>query len=157
MFELSKEGKEFVKSEMNRYEDKHSAIIPCLYKIQEENKGWVSPEAVDHLSALMGIPQTHISEVLGFYTMFNKEPIGKYHVQVCCNITCSMYNGREVVEHICKKFGIKPGDISSDGRFTVSKVECLGSCDNAPAVQINDKYYNSVTLEKVDQILEGLK
>ncbi|RME18173.1 MAG: NAD(P)H-dependent oxidoreductase subunit E [Bdellovibrio sp.] len=156
MFELSKEGVEFVKKEMQRYETKRSAIIPALYKVQEENGGWVSPECVTYLSQLMDLPEVWINEVLNFYTMFNKEPVGKYHVQVCCNVSCAMNGGRELADHLCKELNIKDGRHSEDGRYTLSRVECLGSCGTAPMMQVNDKYYENLTKESAVQILKEL-
>ncbi|NQZ01849.1 MAG: NAD(P)H-dependent oxidoreductase subunit E [Bdellovibrionales bacterium] len=100
MFELSSEGKEFVQKELGRYEDKYSAIIPCLYRVQKENDGWVSEEGVAHLSQLMDIPEADINEVFKFYTMFNQKPVGKLHVQVCTNVSCAMNGGRELAKHI---------------------------------------------------------
>src|SRR4051812_34297536 len=105
MFKLSAEGLKICKKELVRYEDKLSAIIPCLYQAQKEN-GWISNEVVEHLSEVMDLPPTKIHEVAMFYTMFNKKPVGKYHVQVCCNISCAMAGGRELVKHICQKFGL---------------------------------------------------
>jgi NADH-quinone oxidoreductase subunit E len=146
MFKLSPEGVEFVKGELTRYETKYSAIIPSLYRVQKEH-GWVPPEAVPFLSKLMGLPEAHINEVLYFYTMFNKEPVGKYHIQVCTNVSCAMNGGRELAEHLCKHFGVQGGQISADGKVTVSKVECLGSCDTAPMMQVNDQYLEKLTPE----------
>lgn len=157
MFELSKEAEEFIKTELKRYEDKYSAIIPSLYKVQEENNGWVSQEAVEHLSKLMDIPESHINEVLEFYTMFNKKPVGKYHIQVCCNLTCSMFQARELTDKLCLELGVKIGEKTKDGRFTVTKVECLGSCDNAPAVQINEQYYDKMNFEKMKNLIRKLR
>ncbi len=154
---LSEESKKFVKTELERYEDKYSAIIPCLYRIQEENDGWVSTDAVEYLSKLMDIPEAHINEVLEFYTMFNKKPVGKYHIQVCCNLTCSMFKARELTEDLCSQLDVKEGEVTADGRFTITRVECLGSCDNAPAVQINEKYYDRVNPDKIKKILQSLK
>src|SRR3954465_4415485 len=132
---LSAAGAEFVKKELTRYETKHSAIIPSLYQVQKE-QGWVPPEAVPYLAKLMGLPEAHINEVLYFYTMFNKKPVGKLHVQVCTNISCAMNGGRELAAHLCKTFGVKNGEISSDGKITVTRVECLGSCGTAPMMQV---------------------
>ena len=154
MFQLSKEGKEFVKKELGRYEDRYSAIIPCLYKAQEEH-GWISAEVIDCLAKEMDLPHARIWEVAKFYTMFNKEPVGKYHIQVCCNISCSMAGGRELTQLICNKVGVKENEISSDGKFTVSRVECLGSCDTAPMMQVNDEYYENLTEEKVEKLLKS--
>ena len=155
-FKLSSKAKTFIKKELTRYEDKRSAVLPALYQVQKDH-GWISVEAVQSLSAFMNIPEAHINEVLQFYTMFNKKPVGKHHIQVCCNLTCSLFQARELVEHTCLKLGIKEGEVSADGRFTVSRVECLGSCDNAPAVQINDKYYDKIDKEKMNALLESLK
>lgn len=155
MFELSKPGQEFVKTELKRYETTYSAIIPALYKVQEE-KGWVSPEAVRYLSQIMNIPEAHINEVREFYTMFNKEPVGKLHVQVCCNISCSMNGGRELTEHLCKTFNVEEGEVSADKKITITRVECLGSCNTAPMMQVNDKYIENLTPEKAVKALKDM-
>lgn len=157
MFRLSKEGTEFVKKELTRYEDKKSAIIPSLYRGQAENKGWVSSEVVDELSRVMEIPTSQINEVLTFYTMFNKEPVGKYHIQVCCTLSCAMAEARELTDYICEKLKVKDGEITADGRFSVTRVECLGSCGTAPMAAINDDYHENLTREKVDRLLEELR
>lgn len=157
MFRLSPEGEEFVKKELKRYEDRHSAIIPALYRVQDENGGWVSPEAVHYLSGLMDLPQTHIEEVLKFYTMFNQRPVGKYHVQVCTNISCSMNGGRELMNRLCQEFKTEENQVSADGRFTFTRVECLGSCGTAPMMQVNDEYHENLTEEKACKLLQGMK
>lgn len=157
MFELSSEGKAAVKKELDRYESKDSAIIPSLYIAQKENKGWINAEVINHLSKVMDIPESKITEVFKFYTMFNQKPIGKHHVQVCTNISCALNGGRELADHICKELGAKPGQVTTDGRFTVSKVECLGSCGTAPMMQVDDKYFESLTPESAMNILRGMK
>lgn len=157
MFKLSKAGEEFVKKELARYEDRRSAIIPALFCAQEENGGWVSAEVIASLSQLMDLPVAWIEEVFTFYTMFNKNPVGRHHIQVCCNISCSMNGGRELAEHICKTFEIKEGDVSSDGRFYVSRVECLGACDKAPMMQVNDVYHEGLTPKSAVEILQKMK
>jgi len=155
MFKLSEEGVAFVKKELNRYEDRKSAIIPALYRVQKEN-GWVSPESISFLSGLMDLPESAIDEVATFYTMFNRQPVGKFHVQVCCNVSCAMNGGRELADHLCQTFGIKDGDISQDGRYTITRVECLGACDKAPMMQVNDDYHEGLDNDKAVQILKGL-
>lgn len=157
MFKLSAEGEAFVKKELTRYEDRKSAIIRSLFCVQNENKGWVSPESVTYLSHLMDIPESAINEVLTFYTMFNQEPVGKYHVQVCCNVSCSMNGGREMADYLEKVLGAEAGEISADGRYKISRVECLGACDKAPMMQVNDKYYEGLDNKKAEDILRGLK
>ncbi len=157
MFKLSAEGEAFVKKELDRYEDRHSAIIPSLFRVQEEHEGWISPECVTYLSHLMDLPESAIEEVLTFYTMFNRKPVGKLHVQVCTNISCSMNGGRELTEHLCKELDVKEGEVSANGRYTISRVECLGSCGTAPMMQVNDNYYENLTPQSAVQILKEMK
>jgi len=157
MFQLSNDGKAKVLSEMKRYETKESAIIPALYIAQKENSGWVSDEVITYLSTLMEIPSARINEVFRFYTMFNQKPVGKMHVQVCTNISCALNGSRELADHICKELKTSYSEVTEDGRFTVSKVECLGSCSTAPMMQVNEKYYENLTPESAMNILRGLK
>lgn len=138
-FSLSQEGRELIKKEMTRYEIKLSCLIPCLWQIQKE-KGWIPPAAVPWLSKETDIPESHIYEVLMFYTMFNKKPVGKFHVQVCTNVSCALRGSRELVQEFCRSFNVKEGEVSVCGNWTVSRVECLGACDKAPVVQINEEY-----------------
>ncbi len=155
-YKLSAQAKTFIKKELTRYEDKRSAILPVLYRVQKED-GWISPDTVSSLSAFMEIPEAHINEVLHFYTMFNKKPVGKYHIQICCNLTCCMFQARELLKYTCKQLKVKEGEMAKDGRFTITRVECLGSCDQAPAVQINDKYYDRINKDKMNKLLKSLK
>ncbi len=159
MFKLSDEGLKYVKSELTRYEAKQSAIIRCLYRAQDENGGWVSPEVIQHLSEVMEIPPAQIEEVATFYTMFNKTPVGKNHIQVCVTLTCGMLGGRELCDSMMKEAGCKKeGDVSPDGLFTFSKVECLGSCDTAPMLQLNrDPYIESLNTEKGVELVRSLR
>lgn len=145
-YTLSNEVIEFVKKELARYETAHSAIIPSLFRVQKE-KGWVPPEAVASLAKVMNLPESHINEVLYFYTMFNKKPVGKLHVQVCTNISCSMNGARELTQALCKHYNVQEGQMSADGKVTISRAECLGSCDTAPMMQVNDKYVENLTVE----------
>lgn len=159
MFKLSEEGLKYVKSEMARYEQKQSAIIRCLYRAQDENGGWVSPEVIQHLAEVMDIPASHIEEVATFYTMFNKQPVGKYHIQVCCTLSCAMAGARELTDLMMKEAGCtKLGETSKDGLFTFSKVECLGSCGTAPMLQINrEPYIENLDEAKAIQLVKDLR
>ena len=153
-FTLSKEGIEVIKKEMTRYETKLSCLIPCLYQIQKE-KGWVPPQSVPWLSQLTKIPESSIYEVLMFYTMFNKKPVGKNHVQVCCNVSCSLGGGRELFERLCEAFQVKEGEVSADGNWTISKAECLGACDDAPVIQLNDEYIGKLKGDRAVEVLQS--
>lgn len=157
MFQLSDQATSEIKKEMARYETKESAIIPSLYIAQKENKGWVNPDVIKSLSRVMDIPESKINEVFKFYTMFNQKPVGKYHVQVCTNISCALNGSRELASHLCHELKVRPGEVTSDGLFTVSKVECLGSCGTAPMMQINDRYHENLTPESAMNILRGLR
>ncbi len=157
MFELSAEGKTAVKKELARYEAKESAIIPSLYIAQKENKGWINAEVIQHLSQVMDIPESRINEVFKFYTMFNQKEVGKYHVQVCTNISCALNGGRELANHLCKELDVHFDEVSKDGRFTVSRVECLGSCGTAPMMQVNEQYFENLTPESAMNTLRAMK
>lgn len=157
MFKLSEQGLVEVKKELARYEARESAIIPSLYIAQKENKGFITPDIIRHLSQVMDIPEARINEVFKFYTMFNQKPVGKYHVQVCTNISCALEGGREMASHICHELGVKYNEVTTDGRFTVSKVECLGSCGTAPMMQVNDTYHEKLTPETAMNLLRGMK
>ncbi|MEQ1876297.1 MAG: NADH-quinone oxidoreductase subunit NuoE [Bdellovibrionia bacterium] len=156
MFQLSKEGKDFVKKELTRYEDKMSAIIPALYRAQAEH-GWISNDVVEHLAQVMELPASRIHEVATFYTMFNLKPVGKYHVQVCGNISCAMAGSREILGAMLEKHHVGLGEKTKDGKYTFSKVECLGSCGTAPMMQINEDYHENLDMKKADEIVRGLK
>jgi len=156
MFLLSSEGLEKVKKELGRYETKQSAIIPALYVAQKENKGWINEEVISHLSRVMEIPEAQINEVFKFYSMFNQKPVGTYHVQICGTLSCHVNGAPDLIEFLCKSFNVKLGEVSSDGRYTVSRVECLGSCGTAPMMQVNDKYYENLTPESALTLLKGL-
>ncbi len=159
MFTFSKDGLEYVKKELSRYENKQSAIIRCLYKAQDENGGWLSPDAIEQVSKVMDIPIAQIEEVATFYTMFNMKPQGKYHIQVCCTLSCAMAGAREMTDLMMKECGVKnTGEVSRDGKFSFSKVECLGSCDTAPMLQINrDPYIENLNHEKALKLMKELK
>lgn len=155
-FTLSSEGLAKVKAELKRYEAKESAIIPALYVAQTENHGWISPSVIRHLSTVMDIPESKINEVFTFYTMFNKVPVGKYHVQVCGTLSCHVNGAPELMAHLCKELKVGMDEVTADGKFSVSRVECLGSCGTAPMMQINNGYHENLTPELAMNILRGL-
>ncbi len=153
-FTLSKKAREFIKKELSRYETTLSCLIPCLWQIQKE-KGWIPKEAVPWLSKETAIPEAHIYEVLMFYTMFNKKPVGKFHIQVCANVSCALRGGRELIKELCEALNVKENEMSACGNWTVSKVECLGACDEAPVIQLNEEYLGKMKKDKVLPILKS--
>ena len=140
---------------LSRYPDKEAVILPALYLAQREF-GYVSDEAIVYIADLVGVPPAFIEGVATFYTMYNRKPVGKYHVQICRNISCSLLGAEHLIEHVSKRLGIKPGETTPDGKFTLSKAECLGSCGTAPVMQVNDDYHEDLTQEKIDALLDRL-
>jgi NADH-quinone oxidoreductase subunit E len=138
-----------------KYPVKRSAILPLMFIVQRE-RGYLDPPGVSYLANRLSLRITDIWEVATFYSMINTRPVGKYHIQVCKTLSCKLLGARKITEHCATKLGIKPGETTPDGKFTLSEVECLGSCGTAPMFQINFDYHENLTSEKVDQILDSL-
>ena len=138
-----------------KYPTKRSAVLPSLYLAQEE-EGYVTKEAMAEIAKILSVPPVQVYESATFYTMYNKKPVGRNHIQVCTNLSCSLLGAEHIVEYISKKIGVKAGGTTNDKRFTLKTVECLGSCGTAPMMQINDDYYENLTEEKIDKILDSL-
>jgi NADH-quinone oxidoreductase subunit E len=132
-----------------------SLVLPCLRRIQED-RGHVADEDIDGLAAWLGVPRVQIEEVLSFYTQFRRAPVGRFHLQACRNLSCSMRGAESVVAHLENKLGIAEGGTTADGRFTLSTVECLGSCGTAPVLMVNETYHESMSPERLDALIEGL-
>ncbi|OGQ45287.1 MAG: NADH-quinone oxidoreductase subunit E [Deltaproteobacteria bacterium RIFCSPLOWO2_02_FULL_46_8] len=155
-FEFTTENKKKFEDFLRRYPQKKAALLPSLWLVQEQ-QGWISPESMEYLAGLLDLTPAHIFETATFYTMYNMKPIGKHHIQVCNSICCCLRGSEGVVQYLKKKLGVNVGESTADKRFHLSAVECLGSCGTAPMMQINDDYYEDLTEEKIDQILEKLK
>ena len=140
---------------LTRYPDRKAVILPALHLAQKEF-GYVSDEAIVYIAGLVGTSSSEIEGVATFYTMYNRKPVGKYHVQICRNISCSLLGAEHLIEHVSKKLGVRPGETTPDGKFTLAKVECLGSCGTAPVMQVNDEYHENLTVESIDRILDNL-
>jgi NADH-quinone oxidoreductase subunit E len=133
-----------------------SLVLPCLRRIQED-RGYVADPDIEELAAYLGVPQIQIEEVLSFYTQFRRKPVGRWHLQMCHNVSCSMRGAERLLDHVQKRIGVGPGETTPDGRFTLSTVECLGSCGTAPMMMVNEAYHENLTSERLDELLEGLK
>lgn len=140
---------------VSRYPSREAAILPALHLAQREF-GYISDEAIEYIAGLIGVSAARIEGVATFYTMYNRKPVGRYHVQICRNISCSLMGAEHLIERAARKLGIRPGQTTPDGKFTLSTVECLGSCGTAPVMQVNDDYYENLTEESLDAILDGL-
>jgi NADH-quinone oxidoreductase E subunit len=133
-----------------------SAVIPLLDLAQRQNGGWLPRAAMDHVAAVLGMAPIRVYEVATFYTMFNLNPVGRYHVQVCTTTPCWLRDSDAVLNACRKKLGVEVGGTTADGKFTLSEVECLGACVNAPMVQINDDYYEDLDARSTEAILDAL-
>jgi len=133
-----------------------SLVLPCVRRIQED-RGYVADTDIEQLAAYLGVPQIQVEEVLSFYTMFRRKPIGRWHLQFCHNISCSMNGAENILAYVGRKLGVQPGQTTPDNRFTLSVVECLGSCGTAPMMMVNEAYHENLTPAKIDELLEGLK
>lgn len=153
---FTEENLKKIESLKGRYPNTKSLTLPALWMAQEQF-GWVSEASMKYISVLLKIPYNHVYGVASFYTMYNKKPVGKFHIQVCTNISCQLLGSEKFVAHLCKKLDVSKGEISKDEKFTVSEVECLGSCGTAPVMQINNDYFENLTLEKIDDIISKLK
>jgi len=145
-----------IKKKMVRYPYRKSAILPAL-TVAYRQEGHLSDELYLEISEITGIPCVEIAEAASFYTMFPKDPVGKYLIQVCHNISCALLGADSLIGYLEEKLEIKKGETTPDNLFTLISVECLGSCTTAPMMQINDTYYENLTKQKVDQILDDLR
>ena len=156
-FSFSKENLVWAKKEIQKYPEgrQMSAIIPVLWRAQEQAGGWLPEAAIRHVADFLGMPYIRALEVATFYTMFNLEPVGKFHVQLCGTTPCRL-RGADNIEKVCRKRIGEPGHVTGDGKFSWVEVECLGACVNAPMVQINTGYYEDLTAESFEGILDNL-
>lgn len=133
-----------------------SAVIPALHILQDVHEGWLSEPLMDALAAYLSMPTISVYEVATFYTMFELKPVGRHKISICTNISCLLNGSEQVVEHITSCLGAGLGETTSDGKFTIKEVECLGACCGAPMMQIDRDYHENLTVEKIDQILDGI-
>jgi len=139
-------------------DQKRSAVLAALREVQHENNGHLSTALMDAVAAYLALPPIAVYEVASFYSMFELKPVGRHSISVCTNVSCLLRGADDIVEHLEKTLGIKTGDSTPDGKFYLKKEEeCLAACVRAPMMQIDHVYYENLTLEKVDQILDSLE
>ena len=131
-----------------------SALLPLLHLAQAESDGWLSVPVMDRVAEILNLKPIEVYEVASFYSMYNLKPVGKCLIEVCRTSSCWLRGSNDIVDHIERKLGIKDGETTADGKFTLRTVECLGSCGTAPMLQIGEKFFEDLTLEKVDSILD---
>ena len=151
---LSEQAKQKIREQMARYPNSRSALGAALYIAQDECGGWVPHDAIHDIGEVMGLDPADVQSMMSFYVMYNKEPIGKYLVEVCHNISCAVMGAQKIIQTVEHKCGIHPGETSEDGLFTLKGVECLAACGGAPCLQVNGIFYLNVTPEQTEQILD---
>lgn len=155
-FAWSKDVEKSVKAHIAKYPEgkQQSAVMPLLDLAQRQNGGWLSQECIEYVAVYLDMPAMRVMEVATFYTMYILKPIGRHHVQVCGTTPCWLRGSDKIMAAASKKLGIKKGETTKDGKFTLSEVECQGACVNAPMVMIDDDYFEDLTAESVTAILE---
>ena len=153
---LTEENLKKVEEIRKRYPASQAALLPVLW-IAQEQEGWISEEMMRYVGKLLDLPFGHVLGVVTFYSMYNSKKLGKYHIEVCTNVSCMLRGSDKILETIEHRCGVKPGQTSADGKWTVSEVECMGACGGAPMLSIGEEYYENLTPEKTEEILSSLK
>ena len=154
--EFTHEELETVEKLKALYPSAKSAIMPVLWMAQKK-WGWLSMPVMQHVAHIMDLPYSHVYGVASFYTMYFKKPMGRFHVQVCTNVSCMLRGGESIYRHASERLGIGHNDRTPDGTFSLEEVECMGACGGAPMVAINEDYHENITIEQLDRLLDELR
>jgi NADH-quinone oxidoreductase subunit E len=156
---LSQKSIAQIEIELKKYPAEHrQAAVMAALRIAQAEKGWLSQETISFVANYLGIPEIAAMEVATFYNMYDLQPVGKYKITICTNISCMLRDADEIVHHLQNKLGVGFNEVSKDGKFCLKEGECMGCCGGAPLMHINNtEMHEFLTVEKVDQILEGLK
>jgi NADH-quinone oxidoreductase subunit E len=138
------------------YPTTQALVLPVLWMVQEEH-GYISEESMKYVAGLLNVTFGHVLGVVTFYTMFNSQPKGKHHLEVCTNVSCLLRGSDKIIAHLEKRLGIRTGETSKDKQWTLSEVECMGSCGTAPMIAVGEEYYENLTEEKLDRIIAELE
>jgi NADH-quinone oxidoreductase subunit E len=157
-FKFSEENLKRAQTYIKKYpaEKQRSAIMPLLFLVQEQHDNWIPLAAMNYVAELLSIAEIHVYEVANFYSMYNKQPVGKNLIQVCRTTPCMLSGAKEITEACKEKLSIDLGETTQDGKFTLIEVECLGACVAAPVVQINNDYHEKLTPESMAKLLDKL-
>jgi len=155
---ISAESKADIDNWVAKYpaDKKESAVMAALRIVQDQNSGFLTNELIDAVAEYLDMPAIAVYEVATFYSMYERDPVGKHKLCICTNISCMLCGSDEVVSHLEKKLGIKLGETTADGKFTLKEVECLGACVNAPMLQLGREYHEKLTPEKLDKLIDSL-
>jgi NADH-quinone oxidoreductase subunit E len=142
---------------LKKYPDKRSAVLPALYLAQRE-KNWLDDDDIAAVAEALEVSVTHVHSIIGFYTLFRKRPTGKYIIQICTDLPCALRGAEDFYKRLCERLGLGPeGGATEDGLFTVEEVVCIAACDKAPCLQINLEYYENLTDEQIDEVIDRLR
>lgn len=155
-FKFTEENLARIDKARKKYPTALATIMDSVYIAQEQN-GYLSNEAMEEIASVLGIDKVNVLSVVTFYTMYHTKPMGKYHVQVCTNVSCMLRGAYEIWDQVRDKLGLENMQVSTDGKFSLEEVECMGACGYAPMIAINEDFYENLTKEKVEEILESLK
>ena len=153
---LSEENLKKIEELKKSYPTAQALVLPVLWMIQEEH-GYISEESMKYAAQLLDVPFAHVLGVVTFYTMFHSTPVGKHHIEVCTNLSCMLRGSEKIVELLEKRLGIGLGETSKDKKWTLSEVECMGSCGTAPMLAVGEEYHENLTPEKLEQVLSDLE
>jgi NADH-quinone oxidoreductase subunit E len=156
MARLTPENEATAREIISRYPRRKSALIPLLHLAQEQD-GFVADDAMVHIAELVDVTPAEVLGTCSFYEMFKREPVGKYLINVCTNISCQIMGGYELLEHVEESLGMKAGSTTPDGLFTIEDVECIAACTEAPCLQVNYRYFHRITNGEVDSLLDDLR
>lgn len=154
--EFSEQTKKRIKEVISRYPKKEASLLPVLHLTQQEF-GYIPVEAERAVAKMLRIKPIRVREAVTFYSMLHSKKVGKYHIQVCSNLTCSILGAEKLIDYLKEKLKIEPGETTPDNKFTLSTVECLGACEEAPCMQINFDYYGNLDKKRIDSILDSLE
>lgn len=155
-FTFSEENLKKIEGILQKYPVKKPAVMPVLYLAQEQN-GFISNEVIKEVASILDLTPEEVLGVVTFYTMYHQKPMGKYHIQVCTNVSCMLRGGYDLYDKVKEKLGIENMQVTEDRTFSLEEVECMGSCGTAPMIAVNEDYYENLTKEKVVEILDSLK
>ena len=155
-FSLSAERERELADIVARYPNKMAACIPVLHLCQAQNQNWVSEDVIEFVAKKLELSTAHVQGVVTFYTLFNQRPVGKHQVWVCRTLSCALRGSDRILEHCEKRLGCHAGETTKDGKVTLRTAECLASCGTAPMMQVDKQYYENLTVEEVDRILDRL-
>ncbi len=147
---------EQVNKHISKYPEKQAALMPILWLAQHK-WGWISNDVMRYIAEMLDLPVSHVEGVVSFYTMYFKKPMGKYHIQICTNVSCMLRKGDVIYRQISEHLGINHNESTQDGLFSIEEVECMGACGGAPMIAVNEDFYENIDTDKVMKIISDLK